>query len=339
MYNIHIIKRLRIKKMTDYTKWNNYIAIDLGYGDCKIALKKEDGTMMISKYPSAVAKVNPKRFGAGEAVEFEGDYYLIGEHAINYKPVEMNDYETLERYAPLLVFHAFRKYGEFDTIVTGLSIRQEDNSEDFKNRLSNFIIDNTEYNLDVKLLPQGIGAKIVAEKQFPDISNYLVCDGGFNTVDLVPVFDGKADIHSVDALENRGIIEVINELIDYISGEYNIELTPKEAKYALDNQKIEIYGKEIDLSDEIAHITNEYSKDLVRQIERKFKKSWHKFQKVIIVGGLSHFVDTSVYEHLVTVPKGEFYNSVGFFQFAEKKLSESSESNTPKVTRRRVKNI
>src|SRR5574344_245583 len=278
--------------MTDYTKWNNYIAIDLGYGDCKIALKKEDGTMMISKYPSAVAILHPKRFGAGEAVEFEGDYYLIGEHAINYKPVEMNDYETLERYAPLLVFHAFRKYGAFDTIVTGLSIRQEDNSEDFKNRLSNFIIDNTEFNLDVKLLPQGIGAKIVAEKQFPDISNYLVCDGGFNTVDLVPVFDGKADIHSVDALENRGIIEVINEL-----------------------------------SDEIAHITKEYSKDLVRQIERKFKKSWHKFQKVIIVGGLSHFVDTSVYEHLVTVPKGEFYNSVGFFQFAEKKLSESSESN------------
>ena len=42
--------------------------------------------------------------------------------------------------------------------------------------------------------------------------------------------------------------KVINELIDYISGEYNIELTPKEAKYALDNQKIEIYGKEIDLT-------------------------------------------------------------------------------------------
>lgn len=324
--------------MTDYTKWNNFMSIDLGYGDVKIALKKEDGTMMVAKYPSAVAKVNPKRFGAGEAVEFEGDHYLIGEHAINYKPVEMNDYETLERYSPLLIFHAFRKYGEFDTIVTGLSIRQEDNSGDFKERLSNFVIDGDEYNLDVKLLPQGIGAKIVTEKQFGDITNYLVCDGGFNTVDLVPVFDSKADIHSVDALENRGIIEVVNELIDFISGEYNIELTPKEAKFALDNRSIEIYGKEIDLSDEIAHITIEYSKDLVRQIERKFKKSWHKFQKVIIVGGLSHFVDASVYEHLATVPKGEFYNTVGFLQYAEEKLSDKAPKK-PKVTRRRVKNI
>lgn len=324
--------------MTDYTKWNKLIALDLGYGDCKIALKKEDGTMMIAKFPSAVSKVNPKRFGAGEAVEFEGDYYLIGENAINYKPVEMNDYETLEKYSPLLAFHAFRKYGEFDTIVTGLSIRQEDNSQSFKDRLSNFVIDNTEYNLDVKLLPQGIGAKIVAQKQFNDIQNYLVCDGGFNTVDLVPVFDGKADLHSVDALENRGIIEVVNELIEYIAGEYNIELSPKEAKYALDNKKIDIYGKEIDLEEIISHITKDYSKDLVRQIERKFKKSWHKFQKVIIVGGLSHFVDTSVYEHLVTVPKGEFYNCVGFKSYAEDKLGED-EPQKPKVTRRRVKNL
>lgn len=324
--------------MTDYTKWNPFIAVDLGYGDCKIALKKEDGTIMISKYPSAVAKINPRRFGTGEAVEFEGDYYLIGENAINYKPMEMNDYETLEKYAPLLVYHAFRKYGEFDSLVTGLSIRQEDSSNDFKDRLSNFVIDGVEYNLDVQLLPQGIGAKLVVAKQFGDISNYLVCDGGFNTVDLVPVFDGKADIHSVDALENRGIIEVVNELIDYISGEYNIELSPKEAKYALDNKSIEIYGKEVDLTDEIAHITSEYSKDLVRQIERKFKKSWHKFQKVIIVGGLSHFVDTSVYEHLTTVPKGEFYNVIGFQNFAEKKAEENGTSK-PKVIRRRVSNL
>ena len=323
----------------DYTKWNNFMAIDLGYGDVKICLKKEDGTLMIAKFPSAVAKVSPKRFGAGEAVEFEGDHYLIGENAINYKPVEMNDYETLERYAPLLVFHAFRKYGEFDTIVTGLSIRQEDNSNDFKERLSSFQIDSTEYNMDVKLLPQGIGAKIVAQKQFNDIENYLVCDGGFNTVDLVPVFDQKADLHSVDALENRGIIEVINELIDYIAGEYNIELSPKEAKFALDNQKIDIYGKEVDLTEEIKHITVEYSKDLVRQIERKFKKSWHKFQKVIIVGGLSHFVDPTVYEHLATVPKGEYYNCVGFFQYANEKLNDDSAPKKPKVTRRRVKNI
>lgn len=324
--------------MVDYTKWNKFLAGDIGYGDFKLALKKEDGTMMIAKFPSAVAKVNPKKFGAGEAVEFEGDYYLIGENAINYKPVEMNDYETLEKYAPLLVYHAFRKYGEFDTIVTGLSIRQEDNSGSFKDRLSNFEIDGVEYNLDVKLLPQGIGAKIVVEQQFPDISNYLVCDGGFNTVDLVPVFDGKADIHSVDALENRGIIEVINELIDFISGEYNIELAPKEAKYALDNKKIEIYGKEVDLTDVIKHISTDYSKDLVRQIERKFKKSWHKFQKVIIVGGLSHFVDVSVYEHLATVPKGEYYNAIGFYRYAEAKLM-TDEPSKPTITRRKIRNI
>ncbi len=324
--------------MTDYTKWNTFMSCDLGYGDCKICLKKEDGTMMIAKFPSAVAKVNPKRFGAGEAVEFEGDYYLIGEHAINYKPVEMNDYETLEKYAPLLVYHTFRKYGEFDTIITGLSIRQEDSSTSFKNRLSNFTIDGIEYNIDIQLLPQGIGAKLVVEKQFGELENYLVCDGGFNTVDLVPVFDGKADIHSVDALENRGIIEVVNELIDYISGEFNIELAPKEAKFALDNGKIEIYGKEIDLTDIIKHITADYSKDLVRQIERKFKKSWHKFQKVIIVGGLSHFVDVSVYEHLATVPKGEFYNVIGFYKYAEKKLESGTTPKKPTVTRK-VKNL
>lgn len=325
-------------KMVDYTKYNPFISIDLGYGDVNICLEKEDGSKMVAKFPSAVAKVNPKRFGAGEAVEFEGNYYLIGEQAINYKPVEMNDYETLEKYSPLLVFHAFRKYGYFDTIVTGLSIRQEDRSTDFKERLSNFVIDGEEHNIVVKLLPQGIGAKIVVEKQFEGVVNYLVCDGGFNTVDLVPVFDGKADIHSVDALENRGIIEVINELIDHISAEYNIELTPKEAKDSLDKRSIELYGKEIDLSKVIKQITADYSADLIRQIERKFKKSWHKFQKIIVVGGLSHFVDSSVYDHLTTVEKGEFYNAVGFYDFAKSKITNSAPQK-PTVTRRRVQNL
>jgi len=320
--------------MIDYTNWNNLISVDLGYGDVKIALKKEDGTMLVAKFPSAVSKISLHRFGSGEAVEFEGNHYLIGEQAINYKPVEMNDYETLEKYAPLLLFHAFRKYGVFDTIVTGLSIRQENNSQSFKERLSNFVVNGEEFNVDVKLLPQGIGAKIAIEKQFKDTANYLVCDGGFNTVDLVPVFDGKADIHSVDALENRGIIEVVNELIDYISGEFNLEITPKEAKFALDNRVIEIYGKSIDLENIIKHITSEYSKDLVRQVERKFKKSWHKFQKVIIVGGLSHFVDTTVYEHLATVPKGEFYNCVGFFQYAKEKMDLNAPTK-PKIIRHR----
>lgn len=338
MVDFFQLKKDKIKKMADYTKWNSFISADLGYGDVKIALKKEDDTLLVAKFPSAVAKVAKGRFGAGEAVEFEGDHYLIGEQALHYKPVEMNDYETLEKYSPLLIFHAFRKYGVFDTLVTGLSIRQEKNSNNYIDRLSRFTIDGEEYGLDVKLLPQGIGAKIVVEKQFGDVSNYLVCDGGFNTVDLVPVFDGKADIHSVDALENRGIIEVVNELIDVISSRYNIELTPKEAKFALDNKSIEIYGKEIDLTNEIKHISMEYSKDLIRQIERKFKKSWHKFQKVVVVGGLSYFVDTSVYEHLVTVPKGEYFNVAGFRVYAESKLN-GSVPEKPKVVRRRTNNL
>jgi len=323
--------------MIDYTKWNPALSLDLGYGDVKIALYKEDGTMMVAKFPSAVSKVSPKKFGKGEAVEFEGDYYLIGEDAINYKPVEMNDYETLEKYAPLLVYHAFRKYGEFTKIVTGLSIRQEHNSAQFRERLSNFVIDGVEYEIEVDLLPQGIGAKLVVQEQFGDIENYLVCDGGFNTVDLVPVFDGKTNIHSVDALENRGLIEVVNELIEYISGEFNIELSAKEAKFALDNKAIKVYGKKVDLTDVIKHITTDYSKDLVRQIERKFKKSWHKFEKVIIVGGLSHFVDTSVHEHLEVVPKGEYYNAVGFLKYSAKNAPKKPSK--PKVTRRRTKSL
>jgi len=324
--------------MTDYTQWNDALPIDLGFGDTKLGLKKEDGSTLIAKFPSAVSKVSPKKFGAGEAVEFEGDYYLIGEDAINYKPVEMNDYKTLEKYAPLLVYHAFRKYGEFTRLVTGLSIRQESNSANFKDRLSNFKIDGVEYNLEVSLLPQGIGAKLIVQKQFPDVDNYLVCDGGFNTVDLVPVFDSKADIHSVDALENRGIIEVVNELIEYISAEYNIELTPKEAKFALDNKKIDIYGKEVDLEDVVEHISEDYSKDLINQIERKFKKSWHKFQKVVIVGGLSHYVKDKVREHIVSVKKGEYFNVIGFKNYIEEKL-EGTEKKPKRMQKRRVKTL
>jgi hypothetical protein len=315
----------------DYSKFSNILAVDLGYGDVKIAVTKEDGNMLITKFPSAIAKINPKKFGKGDAIEFEGDHYLVGEPALNYKPIEINDYETLEYYAPLFLYYIFKKFGEFSTIVTGLSIRQQQNADSFKERLSNFVVNGIEYNVDVKLLPQGIGAKLVAEKKFEGIKNYLVFDGGFNTIDLVPVFDNKADIHSVDAIENRGVIEVINELIDVISNEYNIELSPKEAKQILDTKQFDLYGKIVDMNETIDHIVDEYTRDLMKQIERKFKKSWHKFQKILVVGGLSHFINEKAYEHLVVVENGEFYNVIGFYRYGLEKIP--NDIKTPKIKR------
>ena len=55
--------------------------------------------------------------------------------------------------------------------------------------------------------------------------------------------------------------------------------------------------------------------------------------------GLSHFVDPSVYEHLSTVSKGEFYNAVGFLSYAEEKLNKTDKPKKPTVSKRRVKNI
>ena len=139
-------------------------------------------------------------------------------------------------------------------------------------------------------------------------------------------------------MENRGIIEVVNNLIDHISFNYDIELSPKEAKDVLDSGKLELYGKEYDLSDIIKDIATEYSHDLMKQIERKFKKSWHKFKKIIVVGGLSYYIDDSVYPHLNSIEKGEFYNAVGFLKYGTDKISQEK-NKKPRVARRKISTI
>lgn len=306
--------------MIDYTKFNSFASIDPGFGDVKTAMFKEDGTIMVSKFPSAVARVNPRSvFGAGNAVLFEGDYYLVGEEALNFKPIEMNDYETLEKYSPLFVHHVFTKYGRFSNIVVGLSIAQSHNSGSFQDRLSSFEINGETFALDVQMLPQGIGAKVVIQKQFGDMQNYLIVDGGFGTVDLVPSFDGQSPMHAIQAIENRGVVMMCNELIDYISTNYDIELSPKEAKQALDQGTIKIYGEPIELDEQISKISTDYTRNLIQQIKRKFKDSWHKFDAVIFVGGLAYYIDTEVEPHLKIVDKAEYFNAVGGLRWANEK--------------------
>ena len=86
-----------------------------------------------------------------------------------------------------------------------------------------------------------------------------------------------------------------------------------------------------------AHYDCRSKQDFFNEDELCFLNS-EEMYKVIIVGGLSHFIDASVYEHLSTVSKGEYYNVVGFHSYALEKL-EGLDVAKPKITRSRKNNL
>lgn len=304
--------------------------IDVGFGDVKCTYGTERDIIKIFKFPSVVAKITSNDLVHDDRVFFNsGLSYYVGEDALKLESSKIQDvttYQNLERYTPLFLSKCLQIIGEIpDVINVGLSIAHIEQSGHYKESVSGFFVNDLKVKASkVTVIPQGIGAKIAFDaygENFPDPrkdyneqANYIGVDLGFNTVDVFQVINGKTTPNLIRGIENQGIIRVVIALIRHLKDEYQIGLSIKEGKDAIDNGYFRRRGKTYDIAEFLVIEKKTYLTYLESLIEQEFGKILDKVDFMVLFGGGAIiFRDQS--SQFIRVPQNriEYYNSIGYY--------------------------
>jgi hypothetical protein len=301
----------------------------MGFGDFKViyGTSQEDITK-IFKFNSVLGSVSVNEHITDKKIyNYRGNNYYIGEQALHLessKIIDLLTYENLETYAPLLARYAIDQLSEIpNIIVCGLSIAHLTQSGYFKAAIEKYLIEELKLPIEkVAILPQGVGGKYCYDKYGPDFpsanndfsdhSNYLMCDIGFNTVDIFQVINNKVSVGLIRGIENAGVIKVVAKLVRYISETYNQNFMLKEGKEILDNGYFKIRGSKYDLSAKINEIKREYLDEIKELMESNFGKVLDKSDKICMFGG-GAYIFRSLNDPFIELPnsRAEYYNAVG----------------------------
>lgn len=314
------------------------LGLDVGFGDLKITLMLEDGTILHqSKHPSKVGitKKNP-HIQDSRIYDYKGHSYAVGENALHLPSeniVDIKEYQNLEYFAPLFLYHAIKHIGEQpDVIVTGLSIAQIESSGYFKETLQNFEVNGEKFTFnDIFILPQGAGCVQTIKKfgdNFPqkletflDAANFVLVDIGFNTIDLALVTNGKTSPSLFEGVEKEGVSRIAYKVAEKVKEQHGRMISLAEAKEVIDSGYFKLRGNKHDFGTFLEEVKADYIKNLLQLVEQKYGKVIDKCDFIFLCGGGSALFKTTQ-NGFIRVPKTapEFYNSIGFGLFGISKL-------------------
>lgn len=316
---------------------SNYIVgLDIGYGDTKVTIGHGNGEpLKMFKFPSCIAKTIPVSvIRDPRIIQLDGEYFYIGQDALSLPStdiVDITEYENLEKFAPLFIYQAL-KLADIDqdqvkVLVSGLSVSQLSQSGYFKERISNFEVNNKSYKFEqVFLLPQGAGSKLAFDKysdHYPQARTeeqnsltFIGCDIGFNTLDVFYVANGKTSPNLFEGLSHEGVTKVAAMVCDAIRKDYQREITISEAKGILDCGFYKLRGESYDMTQQIQQAKEIYIKQLIDLVEQKYSSIIDKCDFICLLGGGACYFENQQHNYIRAVKnKAEFYNSLGFYLF------------------------
>jgi len=309
------------------------LGVDIGFGDVKVTLASSEGSITKQfKFPSAIGiTARNEHVTDSRIYDFLDHSYYVGESALNLPSenlIDITDYKNLEYYAPLFLYHVLQLIETTpDVIVSGLSKAQIENSGHFKEKLMNFVVNDTTFKFDdVYVLPQGAGSKLCIDKygdNFPHLqqeflgtTSFVGCDIGFNTLDMFLVTDGKTSPNLFEGIEREGVMKIATEVAKKVKELHDRDISLHEAKEILDSGIYKLRGQKYPFDEYIQTIKKTYLKGLLELIEAKYGKIIDKCDFISLSGGGST-IFKSTEDQFIRVPKTkhEYYNSIGFAEW------------------------
>ena len=335
------------------SKKNRLLAVDLGYSNVKVAYYNEDGILSYDKYISAIAKVpNPLEPDNDILFQLGTDYYVIGSNALNLpKSYQLNleNFDDLKAAYPVWISYILEKYqnrdNPFEHVIIGLSLAFKDRTDELLSTLNSVLmVDKPNYFI---CLPQGLSCKVAYQefglnlrdetsKSNKKLLNFMIIDGGYLTIDVCTVLEGKASAGAAIGIPNTGVINISIALRDYLYKQFGMTITLKEAQVIVDSGdgKFRKRGREYDVGEQVNEFTRHYLISILDLLEKNFSEELDSgIEKILIVGGLFHFFKKylddpkfvkEVEKHFpvtfLAIPEydGEFYNVVSYLRIAEK---------------------
>lgn len=314
--------------------YEKILAVDVGYGSTKVVYGDTNGIIFKKfKIPTVVGIVgNHQSIVKDDRVlQYKDGMYYVGEDAYaleSNKIIDILDYDHLEYFAPLIIYHITKILGEApDRIVTGLSKTQVGQSGHIQKCIESFEVNNIPVHFkEVNVLPQGVPSKLTLEKyginypqintEFLDKTSYIAVDIGFNTLDLFQSINGKASAHLAEGIEGWGVMKVASEVKKLIAEDkrFNRTITLKEAMLILDSGNYQLRGVNYDLSAELRVLKEQYLEKIKELVETRYGTVLDKMNSFYLLGGGSVFF-RELNDNFIKVPyaENEFYNAIGFY--------------------------
>lgn len=307
------------------------IAIDIGYGDTKICFEGK-----CFKFPSAIEQLRQAQVSLGgnesDVYSLNGLKFKVGTKATR-NAIATRGFGFLQKYSPLLIRHAFALAGidinKPISLATGLSLLNYQEAESFLTGISNFVVDDKVFKLDVSLFAQGQGIFIEYPHQKDD---KLVCiiDIGYNTLDFL-AFEDNEPRNDLCFANQGGANKIIVDLQKLLTKEYKIDFSEQQAKKIFMSKEVQISGQIIDFSDTINSMTAQYADFVMDEFYNKIGDTIKLADGVIISGGGAYFLDKEYmqkeYPHIFfSQTPYEFANVRGYYAGAFGKKEDKKET-------------
>ena len=328
------------------------LAIDLGYSSVKVAYYDENNVLRFEKFISATAKVDKPLDADGENLfQLGPDYYILGTTALKVPRsllYRLETYEDMKQIYPIWISYLLKRYGgidKFDKVIIGLSMAFSDKAEDLISHLYETL------NLDIpgyfNCFPQGLSCKLAYSEYGLDLReaskkndfrmrNYLILDGGFETLDVAQILDGKSSAGATIGMSNTGIKLIACSIVDYLFKTYEMKISMKEAQVIIDNNgKFVRRQREYDISEQVDKFSKAYLVTVLEKLEANFSESLDTIEGILVCGGLSYFFKKYINDEdlikeiekhfpvsFIKIPSdAEFFNAIAYLRIAEKLLS------------------
>lgn len=308
------------------------LGIDIGFGDCKCVIGDHTGIFSKYKFPSVIAAVEVNDYMTDpRAVHHDGNNYYVGRDAMHLEASfqqSVDEYKHLEAFTPIILKTILSKLDRdrsISSVVVGLSVAHMKYSKNYFLKVREFLNSAGCEDTKLQVLPQGSGVKLAYDKygsNFPEVSTdltsghtYLLCDIGFNTVDILYVIEGKVSPNRIGGMENMGLVVVAKMLYAEIQKTYqNLDLSIKDLKEILDKGSMKLRGVNVDLRDVTHDLKNRYLKMIESMLESEYGKIMNKVDYLLLSGGgATYFSDIATEFYRTTGPESSYYNAIGYF--------------------------
>lgn len=292
------------------------IAIDLGYGDVKVAYML-NAKIHEFKFPTAIVRARENHLELGDAGEdntflYNGRRYKVGTDALH-EAKHTRDFDFLVEFGALLIFVAIKQAGfnlkEPIKIATGLSILDWGSYDKFVKSLNVIFVDNIKINIaKMAIFAQGQGiykdAGAVGEK-------ISVVDIGYNTLDYLVFKNGRPSPHDSDATV-MGVHNMTERVRSNLTRCHpRTKFSEQFAKECFINGGYSLAGEKYDLTDFVDMEKEEYSKDLISMLQRDYASSYNFADQVVFSGGGAYHLDRdSLPKNAIFSPEPFEYSNV-----------------------------
>lgn len=312
--------------------------VDIGFGDTKVYTKDTN-----LKFPTSIAidydrGVDLVEFGGKrKSYEFNNSRYIVGEEALLYDPLPTRNVSFLLKYTPVLLYHTYAQLKNFfDFVALGLPIGYfKDYGKQIRSSITNFAINGNQQAFGAIVMPQGIG--IACDYMYNDdgsvknlMSNAVVVDIGYNTIDIVVIAKGVANPQLSTMLTNSGICKIVTKLQETLQKKHNEDIPEYLAKKFLNDKKSLLYGESEDLTTIISNLIEEYADRTINEILIKMANTLKQSDLLIFSGGGSALIKDFIKdEHrrkitFVGDKLSDYSNARGFYKYALRKFTHEN---------------